>query len=179
MPPTSPDSQVVLGGLDEIRDIAAISTEPCHKWWILWTSIPHFNVVRWCSLAINIHWEEGYFDIGPNGLRYEVDTVYQIWVVIWVQRWGEDSTCIWIVSPTFFEKLQGLVLYLKSISISSQTWVKSEIESINGNVHLLYIRNIPSPHPQLVLAWLNRCRDCIATQFFEEWRMSRRPISDL
>ena len=82
----SPDSQVVLSGLHEIRDIAAISTEPCHKWRIIRISIPNLNKI--CLgvyfLAIYIHHEEGDVDICPNGLRDEVDTVCQIRVRVWV-----------------------------------------------------------------------------------------------
>ena len=45
MLPASPDSQVVLCGLDEMRYIAAISTESCHNRRILRIPIPHLNVI--------------------------------------------------------------------------------------------------------------------------------------
>ena len=84
MHPLSPDPQVVLHGLHESRDIAAISTDSSHQWRILRIAIPHLNVIRWCSLAIYIQGEEGDVDICSIGLRDEIDTVYQFWVLIWV-----------------------------------------------------------------------------------------------
>ena len=181
MHPTSPDSQVVLCCLYEIRDIAAISTEPCHKWRILRIPIPQLNVVRcqWCSsLAVYIHWEEGYVEIGSIGLRYEVDTVCQICVQIWVRRWGEDSTFIWIVSPTICELLEGFVHNVKSCSIVP--WIRVETEIIfNFEIISYFATKNTSPHPEMVLAGLNGCGDITATQFVQEWRTSWRAISDL
>ena len=82
MLPLSPDSQVVLRSLHEIRDIATISTESSHQWRVLRIAIPHLNVIRWCSLAIYIQGEEGDVDICSIGLGDEVNTVYQFWVLI-------------------------------------------------------------------------------------------------
>ena len=124
----SPYPQVIFSGLHESRDIASISTESSHQWRVLWTAIPHFNVIWWCSLAIYIHGEEGDVDIGSIGLRDEVDTVCRVWVGIWVWGWGEDSTCIWVVSTTCCEVLKGIVLNMKSSCIVCTARVESENE---------------------------------------------------
>ena len=84
MLPLPPDSQAVLCGLHDIRDIAALSTESPHQWRVLRIAIPHLNVIRWCSLAIYIQGEEGDVDICSIGLSDEVDTVCKFWVLIWV-----------------------------------------------------------------------------------------------
>ena len=148
---TSPDSQMVLSCLHEIRDIAAIPTESCHSWRILRIAIPHLNEVWWCSLAIYIHWGEVYVDIGPIGLRDEVNTACQIWVRIWVWWGGEDSTCIWIVSSTFCGKLESFVLYVKSCSIVPYIRVETEI-IFNFEIISYFATKNTSPHPEMVLA---------------------------
>ena len=80
----SPNSQVVLRGLDEIRYIAAISTEFSHQRRLLRITISHLYVIRWCSLTIYIHGDEGDVDICSVGLRNEVYTACQFWIGIWV-----------------------------------------------------------------------------------------------
>ena len=127
MVPLSPDSQVVLSGLHEIRDIAAISTESSHQSRVLRIAIQHLNVIWWCSLAIYIHIDEQDVDIGSIGLRYEVDTVCQFWVGIWVWRRGQSTTEIWEASSTCSEHLQGIVLNLKSFFICPVIRVESEM----------------------------------------------------
>ena len=84
----SPDSQVVLSCVREGRDIAAISTESSHQWGFLRIAIPHLNVVWWCTIAIYIQWDNGDVDICSVGLRDEVYTVCQFWVLIWEWRRG-------------------------------------------------------------------------------------------
>ena len=133
-----PDPQLVLRGLDEMRDTSAISTESCHKWRILRSPIPHLNVIccqttNWGLhfLASYIHWEEGYIDLGFIWLRYEIDTVCQIWVGIWMWRWGEDSSYIWIASSTCWERQRGRdrrVHNMKSLSIGIIVTIRKESE---------------------------------------------------
>ena len=62
---------MVLSGLYERRNIAAISAEPSHYWGILKITIPHLYVI-W---AIYIHDDERDINICSIGLRNEVDTV--------------------------------------------------------------------------------------------------------
>ena len=106
--PLSPDPQVVLWGLHEIRDIAAISTEFCHEWRVLGISIPHLNKI-WCETsftAIYVKGEEGEVDICTIRLSDEVDTVGQFGVVVGVWGWGQDSTRAWVGATTIIEQFR-------------------------------------------------------------------------
>ena len=176
-----PNSQVVLCGLDETWNIAAISTVSSNQWRFFRISIPHLNEIWWCCLAIDVHGVEGDVHICSVGLRDKVDTACQFWVGIWVWGWGQDSTFIWIVSSTCCEQLQGIVLNLESLCIFPTVRVESEM-NIKQWLNLWlsdFVKRLFSLHPQLVLAWLDGSRYLTATQYAQERWISWRAISDL
>ena len=132
--PSSPDPQVVLSGLHEIRDIAAISTESSNQWRFLRIAIPHLYIVWWCSMAIDIHGDEGYVDKCSIRLWDEKNTVLHSLILIWVWRGGQNSSGVWEASTTFSEYIQGIVFNLKSSS--SNTIIRDESEMIYFNDEL-------------------------------------------
>ena len=75
-----PDPQVLLSCHHEIGDSADISTESSHQWRFLRIAISQFNEIRFYSLAVYIHREEGDVDKGSIGLGDQVNTVCQFWV---------------------------------------------------------------------------------------------------
>ena len=71
--PPSPDSQFVLCCLHQIRYICDISTPAPHQRRALRATIPHFNVVGSCYIAVDIHVHNRDADICSIRLRYEVN----------------------------------------------------------------------------------------------------------
>ena len=133
MLPKSPDSQVVLSGLHGRRNFASVSTESSHQWRVLRITIPHLNIVWWCSIAIDIHGDEGYVDKRSIRLWDEKDTVFHSLISIWVWWGSQNATWIWEASPTFSKHLHGIVLNLKSSSSNTIIRVESEMMSMTLN----------------------------------------------
>ena len=128
MLPLSPDSQVVLSGLHERRNFASVSTEFSHQWRVLRITIPHLNIVWWCSIAIDIHCDEGYVDKCSIGLWDEKDTVFHSLILIRVWWGSQNATWIWEASSTFSKYVKDIILNLKSLS--SNIIIRDESEMI-------------------------------------------------
>ena len=132
--PPSPYSQMVLCGLYYSWDIGSVSTENSHQWRVLRITIPHLNIVWWCSLAIDIHGDEGHVDKCSIRLWDEKNTVLHSLILIWVWRGGQNSSGVWEASTTISEYIHGIVFNLKSSS--SNTIIRDESEMIYFNDEL-------------------------------------------